>query len=151
VILSKRRPNMTTVSASITINQTVDKVFDYVTDVDNHRAWQAGILDATVAPSGPIGVGSTYHYTTDVMGRRMETQLEVTAFEKEKMWSIKTTGVPQSVEMVYLFETVGDNTELTISMELAGGYPAAAEAMVKQQTQKNFEDQCNKIKQMLEQ
>jgi uncharacterized protein YndB with AHSA1/START domain len=142
---------MTTVSASITINQPVDKVFDYVTDVENHKAWQAGILDATVTPSGPIGVGSTYHYTTDVMGRRMETQLEVTVYEKDKKWSVKTIGVPQSVEMAYLFEIVGDNTQLTISMELAGGYPAAAEAMVKQQTQKNFEDQCNKIKKMLEQ
>jgi uncharacterized membrane protein len=142
---------MTTVSASITINQPVDKVFDYVTDVENHKAWQAGILDATVTPSDPIGVGSTYHYTTDVMGRRMETHLEVTAYEKDKLWSVKTIGVPQSVEMVYLFEAVDNNTRLTISMELTGGYPAAAEAMVKQQTQKNFEDQCNRIKQMVEQ
>jgi uncharacterized protein YndB with AHSA1/START domain len=142
---------MTTVSASITINQPVDKVFDYVTDVENHKAWQAGILDATVTPSDPIGVGSTYHYTNDVMGRRMETHLEVTAYEKDKLWSVKTTGVPQSVEMVYLFEAVDNNTRLTISMELTGGYPAAAEAMVKQQTQKNFEDQCNRIKQMVEQ
>jgi len=56
-----------------------------------------------------------------------------------------------TVEMVYLFEAVDNNTRLTISMELTGGYPAAAEAMVKQQTQKNFEDQCNRIKQMVEQ
>jgi hypothetical protein len=33
---------------------------------------------------------------------------------------------------------------------LAGGYPAAAEKMVKQQTQKNIEEQCSKIKQMVE-
>ena len=141
---------MTTVSASTTIHRPVNEVFDYVTDVENHTTWQAGILDATVTPSGPIGVGSTYHYTTEVMGRRMETHLEVTAYEKNKQWSVKTTGVPQSVEMVYIFEAVDNNTKLTISSELTGGYPAAAEAMVKQQTQKNFEDQCNKIKQMME-
>ena len=140
---------MTTVSASTSINQPVEKVFDYMTNVENHTAWQAGILEATVTPPGPIDVGSTYHYTTEVMGRQMETQLEVTAFEKNQKWSVKTTGVPQSIEMVYLFEAADAGTKLTISMELAGGYPAAAEAMVKQQTQKNFEDQCNKIKQML--
>jgi uncharacterized membrane protein len=141
---------MTTVSASISINQPVDKVFDYMVDVENHKAWQAGILNASVTPPGPIGVGSTYHYTTEVMGRQMETHLEVTACEKNQKWSVKTTGVPLSVEMDYLFEAVDNNTKLTISMELAGGYPAAAEAMVKQQTQKNFEDQCTKIKQLLE-
>ena len=81
----------------------------------------------------------------------METHLEVTAYEKGKKWSVKTTGVPQSVEMVYLFETVDNDMKLTISTDLTGGYPAAAEAMVKQQTQKNFEEQCNRIKQMVEQ
>jgi carbon monoxide dehydrogenase subunit G len=141
---------MTTVSASISINQPVDKVFDYMVDVENHKAWQAGILNASLTPPGPIGVGSTYHYTTEVMGRQMETHLEVTACEKNQKWSVKTTGVPLSVEMDYLFEAVDNSTKLTISMELAGGYPAAAEAMVKQQTQKNFEDQCTKIKQLLE-
>ena len=141
---------MTTVSTSININQPADKVFDYMTNVENHKAWQAGIVDATITPPGPVDVGSTYHYTTEVMGRRMETHLEVTAYEKNKKWSVKTTGVLQSVEMVYLFEAVENNTKLTISTELAGGYPAAAEGMVKQQTQKNFEEQCNKIKQLLE-
>ena len=66
---------MTTASANITIFQPVDKVFDYVIDVENHKAWQAGILEATVTPSGPIDVGSTYHYTTEVVGRRFETHL----------------------------------------------------------------------------
>ena len=119
-------------------------------DVENHKAWQAGILDARITPPGPVSVGSTYHYTNEVMGRRMETHLEVTACEKNKKWAVKTTGVPQSVEIVYLFEAVDNQTKLTISMELAGGYPAAAEKMVKQQTQKNIEDQCSKIKQMVE-
>ena len=80
----------------------------------------------------------------------METHLEVTACEKNTKWGVKTTGVPQSMEMVYLFEEEGDGTKLTISTEMTGGYPAAAEEMIKQQTQKNFEDQCIKIKQMLE-
>jgi hypothetical protein len=119
-------------------------------DVENHKDWQAGWLVATVTPAGPVVVGSTYNYKMEVMGNQMETHMEVTEFEKNKKWSVKTTGVPQSIETAYQFEADGDNTKLTISMELTGGYPAAAEEAVKQQTQKNFEDQCNKIKQLLE-
>ncbi len=141
---------MANVSSSITINRPVDKVFTYVTSVENHKAWQPGILEAKVTPAGPIAVGSTYHYTTEVMGRKMETQIQVSAFEQNKKWAVKTTGVPRPVETVYLFEAVGGATKLTISMELAGGYPAAAEAMVKQQMQKNLDDQGNRIKQMVE-
>ena len=141
---------MAAVSSSTTINQPVEKVFPLVTSVENHKAWQAGILDAKVTPAGPVAVGSIYHYTTEVMGRKMETQLQVSAFEQNKKWSVKTTGVPRPVETVYLFEGAGNSTKLTISMELSGGYPAAAEAMVKQQMQKSLDEQGMKIKQMAE-
>ncbi len=141
---------MASVSSSVTINQPVDKVFTYVTAVDNHKAWQSGILDAKVTPAGPLGVGSIYHYTTQVMGRKMETQLQISAYELNKKWAVKTAGVPRPVETVYLFEPAANTTKLTISMELAGGYPAAAEGMVKQQMQKSLDDQCHRIKQMTE-
>ncbi len=141
---------MASVSSSVTINQPVEKVFGYVAAVENHKAWQAGILDAKVTPAGPLAVGSVYHYTSEVMGRRFETAMQLSAFEPNKRWSVKTTGVPRPVETVYAFEGAGNTTKLTISMELTGGYPAAAEAMVKQQMQKSLDEQGARIKQMVE-
>jgi hypothetical protein len=141
---------MASVSSNIAISQPVDKVFGFVTSAENQKSWQAGILDAKATPAGPIALGSIYHYTTEVMGRRVETQLQVSAFEQNKKWGVKTTGVPRPVETVYLFESDVSNTRLTISMELNGGYPAAAEAMVKQQMQKSLDDQSHRIKQMIE-
>lgn len=84
------------------------------------------------------------------MGRKMETQTQVSQYEQNKKWATKTIGVPRPVETVYLFEAVGNATKMTISMELSGGYPAAAEAMVKQQMQKSLDDQGNRVKQMVE-
>jgi uncharacterized protein YndB with AHSA1/START domain len=141
---------MANVSSSTTINKPVERVFAFVTGVENHKAWQAGILDAKATPEGPLAVGSIYHYTTEVMGRRIETQLQVSAYEPNKQWSIKTIGVPRPVETVYLFEGAGSATKLTISMELTGGYPAAAEAMVKQQMLKSLDEQCARVKQVVE-
>lgn len=141
---------MASVSSSVTINQPVEKVFDYVTNVANHKVWQAGILDARITPEGPVGVGSVYTYTTEVMGRRMESVMQVSAFEPNRQWSVSTTGVPRPVETVYLFEDAGGTTKMTITMELSGGYPAAAEAMVKQQMQKSLDEQGMRIKQIVE-
>ncbi len=141
---------MATVSSNHSINRAVDQVFAYVVAAENQKTWQPGILEAKVTPAGPIAVGSTYHYTTEVMGRRVETQLQVASFEQNKKWSVKTVGVPRPVETVYLFEGAGSATKLTISMELAGGYPAAAEGMIKQQMQKSLDDQGRRIKQMVE-
>jgi hypothetical protein len=137
---------MANVMYTVTIEQPVDRVFAYVTDVNNHLKWQQGILDAHISPAGPVSLGSVYCYTTEVMGRRLETQLRVSAFEPNKRWNVTTTGVPRPVETAYTFESDGSGTKLTISMELSGGYPAAAEAMVKQQIQKSLEDQGNRIK-----
>jgi uncharacterized protein YndB with AHSA1/START domain len=141
---------MATVSFDITINQPVEKVFDYLTNPINHKTWQAGILDAKVTPDGPIAVGSIYHYTTQVMGRKMETQLQVSAFEPNKTWSVKTINVPTSVETSYTFEPVGNATKLTLSMNMTGGFPAAAEGIMKNQLQKTLADQGNNIKKILE-
>ncbi len=142
---------MATASATILVNQPVEKVFAYVTAVQNHTTWQAGISQAQVTPNGPVALGSVYHYTTEVMGRRLETQLQVSGFEPNHKWAVKTVGVPRSVETVYLFEPVGNATQLTICMDLTGGYPAAAEPMIRQQMQKSFDEQAQRIKRMLEQ
>lgn len=141
---------MPSVSSEVNINQPVEKVFGYVVDVANHKAWQAGIIEASVTPAGPLGVGSTYQYTTEVMGHKMKTAVQISAFEANRKWAIKTTGVPTPVETVYLFEPAGGGTKLTVSMELSGGYPKPAEAMVKQQMQKSMDEQAARIKQMVE-
>jgi len=141
---------MASVSSSTTINQPVDKVFAYVTTPDNHKAWQAGILDVKLTPPGAPALGSIYHYTTEVLGRKMETQIQISALEPNRKWATKTTGVPRPVETVYLFEAAGAATKLTISMELSGGYPAAAEGMVKQQMQKALDEQGQRLKKALE-
>ena len=141
---------MASASASTIINQPVEKVFSYVTQVENHKAWQAGILDAQVSPAGPIAVGSTYTYTSEVLGRKLQTAMQVSQFEANKKWAIKTTGVPTPVETVYAFEAVGGTTRLTVSIELTGGYPAVAEAAVKASMQKSMEEQAARMKQNLE-
>ena len=141
---------MASVTSSIVINQPVGKVFSYLIEPESQKSLQPGLLEVKVTPDGPIGVGSTYHYTTEVMGRKYETQLQVSAFEENKVWNTKTINVPKSVETAYSFEAVGDTTKLTIFMDLTGGYPAAAEAMVQKQMQQTYDEQCLKIKQALE-
>lgn len=142
---------MPNVSASITINQAVEKVFEYVTNVENHTAWQEGIVEATITPDGPVAVGSTYKYVSEVMGNRMESAMEVTGFEENKLWTVATTGVPTSVSTSYQFEGAGDATNLIVSMAVPdGAYPAAAEAAVMGQMKTNLEAQCQRMKAAVE-
>jgi len=142
---------MASATSSVIINQPVSKVFSYITSVENHTTWQPGILSAQATPPGPIQLGTVYHYVTEVMGKRYETQTQVSAFELNKKWATKTIGVPKSVETVYIFEEGPNNTtRLTISMDLTGAYPAAAEGMIQKQMQKTFDEQALRLKQFAE-
>ncbi len=141
---------MPAISTSVVINQPIDRVFAYVIDVGNHTAWQAGIKEAIVTPAGPVTVGSTYVYTTEVMGQRIQSQMQVSVFQPNKVWAVKTVGIPNSVETAYRFEPAGAGTQLSISMEIpAGAYPAAVEGMVKQQMLKSLEEQAARISRLV--
>src|SRR5689334_15709066 len=127
---------MTSVSSSTTINQPVEKVFSFVSDIENQMKMQPGILAVKVTPPGPVAVGSLLHYTTEYAGKKYESAVQVSAYEPNKKWATKTT-TPKPVETVYSFEPAGAGTKMTISTELVpGSFPAAAEPTIKAQWQK---------------
>jgi uncharacterized protein YndB with AHSA1/START domain len=85
------------------INQPVDKVFAYLTDVSNETEWQSDLKEARLTSSGSIGVGSTGQDTRLFMGRETVTTWEVTVFEPNKKMAFKVVKGPLPFEGVYLF------------------------------------------------
>jgi len=138
------------VSSSTTINKPVEAVFSFITAPESQKKMAPTLQDVKLTPPGPVALGSVYHLTSEVMGRKYETATQVSAFEQNKKWATKTINVPRSTETVYTFEPAGAGTKLTISTELNGGYPAMAEATVKAQWQKTLDETCAKFKQFLE-
>lgn len=141
---------MTTVSSSTTINKPVETVFSFVTQPENTKTMTPGILEVKVTPPGPVALGSTLHYTSEYAGKKYESAVQVSAYEPNKKWATKTTGVPRPQETVYAFEPAGGGSKLTVSTELVGGYPAAAEGTIKAQWQKTLDETCARIKQLVE-
>lgn len=141
---------MASVSSSVSIAKPVEEVFEYVTNPANYSAWAEQVVGATVSPEGPVRLGSIYTLSTKVMGRTMDTQMEVTDFAENSRWSITTIGVPASVTSVFDFEPEGDGTKLTLSMTLGSGYPKVAAGAVEKQMQQQFDANAQKIKNLLE-
>ncbi len=141
---------MTTVSSSITINKPAETVFNFVTQPENTKTMTPSILEVKVTPPGPVAMGSVLHYTSEYAGKKYESAVQVSAYEANKKWATKTTGVPRPMETVYVFEPAGAGSKLTVSTELVGGYPAAAEGTIKAQWQKTLDETCAHIKQLVE-
>ena len=112
---------MRRIEVGIVINRPIDDVFEFVSDPENVRLWQSGVLESRQTSEGPMGVGATYLEVRQSLGRRMESNSEVTRYERNaKLGS--STSEPVPFEAEYTFEAAPGGTKLTLAarMELGG-------------------------------
>jgi uncharacterized protein YndB with AHSA1/START domain len=148
--IEKKEQRMDTLTTTITINCPVDEIFNWLTDFANHKQWQPNLVEAEVTSPGPLGVGATYRYVSEVMGRRFPSTGEVTAYEPNRVWGQKSHDGPAPVETIYQFEPGESSTKLTVTMiTVMGGFPSAG-SFVKGQLKKSLEEQNERLKQIME-
>ena len=73
------------IQESVFIRQPVERVFEYVTDLNNNAAWQSGILETAITSKGAIGVGSTYRCVNRFLGVRFESAGEIVEYEPNRI------------------------------------------------------------------
>ena len=74
---------------SVTINQPVRQVFEYVTDFSNNAAWQSDILEMVPTSGETFGQGATYRCVNRFMGKAIETNWLITEFEPVRRCCIR--------------------------------------------------------------
>ncbi len=108
---------MATVETSISIKQPIEKVFSYITDVQNQKAMNPNITE--IKTSGKMAVGMHYTVKMSMAGRQFESEHEIVALEANKSFGIKTLAKPPAspVTNTYTFEKEGAGTKLGLSMD----------------------------------
>ncbi len=108
---------MANVETSISIKQPVEKVFSYISNVENQKAMNPNITE--IKTSGKLAVGMHYTVKMSMAGRQFESEHEITALEPNKKFAIKTLAKPPAspVTNTYTFEKEGAGTKLSLSMD----------------------------------
>ena len=108
---------MAVIETSISINQPVEKVFEYITDVAKQKDLNPMINE--VVMEGAMAVGSRYKIKMTVAGRAFESVNEIVALEPNKTFGIKTLANPPAspVTNTYTLEKEGSGTKLHIAMD----------------------------------
>ena len=107
------------------------EVLTFVGNVENNLQWQSGVLEARVTSEGPMGVGTTYRYVTQLLGRRIETDGESTEYKPNRKYSFKSTSGPFPIEGGFTFEAAEGGTKVTLAVEEdMGGFFKMAEPLV---------------------
>jgi len=140
-----------TVEKSIHINKPAADVFEFMSQFSNDAKWQSGLVRSEKTSDGPVGMGTTGTYVQKVMGREVSNDVVVTVFEPPKRFGAKTTSGPVQFEFLVTFEEMGGGTHLNMHMQgEAGGFFKVAEGLVKNELEKSFDSDLQKLKEILE-
>jgi len=108
---------MAVVETSISINQPVEKVFEYITDIPKMKDLNPGI-DA-IEMGGKLAVGTRYKIKMTFSGREFISENEIVALEPNRTFGIKTLAAPPAspVTNTYTLEKEGSGTKLSLAMD----------------------------------
>ena len=135
---------------SVVIDQPVERVFSFATDLNNNVRWQSEVLEVAQTSAGPFGLGATYRCVNKFMGRRVETEGLIFEYEPQKKCSFKFTSGPVTGESSFLFEPVESGTMFTTTGELNLGFFSLTQWIVRRVAKELIQKDLMKLKHVLE-
>ncbi len=134
---------------TVDVRRPPSEVFAYLTDMANLPQWQSSAIEAST--DGPMGVGTHVTEVRKFLGRRMESTLEVTEYEPDSEFSLKTLSGPVPFEVHHTLRAENGGTKLTFVGEgEPGGFFKLAEPLVAKQAERQFKGDFETLKDLLE-
>ena len=143
---------MTEFKAQVVINRPMEEIFAAIADMNKMDTWQTNVLESRMTSSEPIAQGSTYVYTMQLFGRRVETSGEIIHYEPPTKWGYKATSGPFPMSGYIMLETAPGGTRATWIVDAEpGGFFALARPLLKRMSERQLEGNLKNLKDMLEQ
>jgi carbon monoxide dehydrogenase subunit G len=115
---------MATVTVSQQIAAPVDQVFKLFTDITHAPEHVSGIKKLELMTPGPVGLRTRWIETREVMGRLDTAEMEITAYERNRMHTITHHKAGVRIDTTFWFEPQEDGTKVSIEFELdSAGLP----------------------------
>ena len=133
---------MTRIEKSIVIEAPVEKVFDFVTDVDNFVKTQPPETETTVLSrdKGPDRVGRKAKVRAKAGGQVLEMEMETTELVKNKRHVVRQkSGALKKMEATDLFEPTEKGTKWTVILEYELPYSLLGKVVDKLKVRKDME------------
>ena len=113
-----------TLEHEVEIRRPVGEVFNFVSDTEHLPAWMAGVKRVSRSSPGPVGIGTTYRVVAKMLGRRVDSTYEITAYEPDKLVSGRMTSPLFAFEETYRFEPEDpDRTVVHVAAEVTPNGP----------------------------
>jgi uncharacterized protein YndB with AHSA1/START domain len=140
---------MVRIEFSVDIDRPASEVFAFLTDAEKLPQWQAGAIEAEW--QGERAAGARVREVRKFLGRRMESELEVTAYEPDRRLGLKVLSGPVPFSVDQRLEPRNGGTRLTFVGEgEPGGFFRLAEPLVARTAERQFKSDYATLKDLLE-
>ena len=135
---------------SVIVNRPVNKVFEFITDLNNNPIWQTDILELAVTSVGRFGLGSTYRCVNRFMGKRIETEGLITEYVPDRACSFQIKSGSINGKSNFFFEALNGATKFTATADLNLKSFKLGEVIVKRKIYKQLKKDMLQLKSVLE-
>ncbi len=133
------------------IDIPVKDVFAFVTNPHNMSKWNTAVVSLEQITPGAVGLGTKFKNVGEMLGRRIEGEMQVVAFEPDSKYGFQMNAGPMQVNVNLSFKTVGTGTKLSLN---AQGNPAGvfklAEGVMQGRVKAMMEENLARLKSVLE-
>jgi hypothetical protein len=119
---------MTNVTVTTRIDAPLDVVFRRCSDIEHGPARVSRIHQIDMLTPGPIRVGTRWIETRLVLGRADRAEMALTAFQRNRMFTIRHHKAGVQIDATFWFESKDGATVVTIEFEAEGGMLPAESA-----------------------
>ena len=110
---------MARVKVSDEIAAPVARVFQAFTDIEHDAGKVSGIKGIEILTTHAFSLGTRWRETREVLGRLDEAEMEVTAFELNRAYTITHHKAGVRIDTIFTFEPVAGGTRVTIDFGLS--------------------------------
>lgn len=133
------------------VDKPIKDVFSFVGNPNNMSKWNTAVVSLEQITPGDVGVGTKFKSTGEMMGRRIEGEMQVTAYEPDTKCGFQVNAGPMQVKITITLKTVGTGTKISLN---AQGNPAGffklAEGVMQGRVKSMMEENLARLKSQLE-
>lgn len=142
---------MINLDLGVLIDKPIKHVFAFAANPNNMSKWNSTVVSLEQITPGTVGVGTKFKSVGEMMGRRIEGEMQVTAYEPDTKCGYQVNAGPMQVNLTLTFKTVGTGTKISLN---AQGNPAGvfklAEPMMAGRVKSMMEENLARLKSVLE-
>lgn len=107
---------MVAIRETFTIRRPIEEVFAFVTDPSALSRWQGSALGASLVGHGPLAKGSQVIERRSILGRTVESTVEVVDYEPPHRFVVKTLSGPIPFEVSQELREEGGETRIDVAV-----------------------------------